>query len=119
MKRGILAIIVAVVAVPATASDTRPLVAEWYGSNLQRLCDADPKSAEYAMCWSFIGAVLEVVNNNSIYDLKACIPPLVNVQTAVDLTAKWLHDHPDNDIKAASLVATEALATAFPCKNSN
>lgn len=68
------------------------------------------------MCWSFVAAVLEVVNNNSIYGRKVCIPRLVNVQHAVAITTKWLHDNPTADIEAASLAVTEALAEAYPCK---
>ena len=119
MGRVILGMIAVVMAVPVMAADAPPIVPEWYGSNLLRLCNADRKSGEYAMCWSFIGAVLEVANNNSIYGFKICTPPLLNPQTAVDLTTKWLSSHPDSDIKAASLVTTEALAAAYPCKTSN
>src|SRR5260370_5692504 len=80
-----------------------------YGRDLIRLCHSDRKSGEYAMCWSFIGAVLEVAKNNSIYGLKLCVPPLVNVQAAVDVTVKSLDEHPDRDIQAASFAITQAL----------
>jgi len=105
------------VVLPVKASDgyrTEPVV---YGSNLKRLCDADRKSAEYGMCWSFVTAIFEVTRNSvPIYELKACIPPLTNAQKAVDLTTQWLHDHPDEDTRAASLITAEALVSAFPCK---
>lgn len=121
MWRAILSFVVALAAFPAIASEPDFVTAIWYARDLQKLCGADPKAAsgEYGMCWSFIGAVPEVVNNDSIYELKACVPPLTNAQKAVRLTIKWLDDHPDSDIKAASLVTTEALADAFPCKDSN
>jgi hypothetical protein len=99
----------------AGAADS-PVAIE-HGGDLQRLCNADRQSGEYAMCFSFIAAVLEVVNNNSIYALKVCVPPLVTVQKATDLTGGWLQTHPEARIKAASLVITEALAHAFPCSS--
>ena len=113
----LLAIMLAFASGPETTPN--PAVTLFYGSDLQKLCGADRKSAEYAMCFSFVGAVLEMVNNNSIYALKFCVPPLVNVQTAVDITIKWVRDHSDRDIKGASLVVTEALADAYPCKGSH
>src|SRR6185437_4029446 len=90
MKHAMLAVAVALAAIPALAAESRPNVPLWYGRDLQRLCGADGKSAEHAMCWSYISAVVEIVNNNSIYALKVCIPPLINVQKAIDLTTKWL-----------------------------
>ena len=95
-----------------TGSDTLA-----YSRDLTRFCHSDRKSGEYAMCWSFIAAVLEVAKNNSIYGLKLCVPPLLNLQGAVDVTIKWLDENPDRDLQAASLAITEALATAFPCHN--
>jgi len=63
--------------------------------------------------------VAEIANNNSIYDLKVCISPHINIQQAVDQTIRWLREHPGDDNKAASLVTTEALAAAFPCQAAN
>jgi hypothetical protein len=118
MKRAILAGAFVLAAFPATAS-TIPAIAINYGDALEKLCAADRQSGQYAMCWSFIAAVLEVLENNSIYGYKVCIPQLTNVDQAVRLTTEWIKAHPDSGIKAASLVTTEALAAAFPCKNSN
>ncbi len=119
MKRVILVTIAAFVALPAAAGDPQPPTAVWYGNNLTRFCEAGEKSVEYAMCWSFISAVLEVARNNPIYGLKICAPPTISAQKAVDLTIKWLREHPDRDIQAASSVTAEALAAAFPCETSN
>jgi len=120
MMRVIFAIALCLVALPAAASggdQVKPLV---YGSNLKPLCDADRKSSEYAKCWSFVAAVFEVLENSApVYDFRACIPPPTNFQTAVDLTTKWLHDHPDEDILAGSSVTAEALESAFPGKPLN
>jgi hypothetical protein len=120
MRRAILAGAFVLAAFPATASEPIRATAVWYGGNLQEFCAADRQSADYAMCWSFISSVLEVLyNDNSIYGYKACVPRLTNVDQAVRLTTEWIKVHPDSGIKAASLVTTEALAAAFPCKNSN
>ena len=117
MRRAILAGAFVLAAFPARALDPVPAIA--YGGNLQGLCAADRQSGEHGMCWSFIAAVLEVLENNSIYGYKVCIPKLTDVDQAVKLTTEWIKGHPDSGIKAASLVTTEALAAAFPCKNSN
>jgi Rap1a immunity proteins len=69
------------------------------------------------MCLSFIAAVLEVLKNNSVGRYKVCVPHLTNIDRAVKLTAEWIEAHPDSGIKAASLVTTQALAAAFPCKD--
>lgn len=102
----------------ALASDPQHPTALWHARDLANLCKADTHSTEYTMCWSFIGAVFEVAWNNSIYDLKACIPPLVNGQKAVSVTVKWLSEHPEEDaMQPASLATAKALAAAFPCAN--
>jgi hypothetical protein len=120
MRRAILAGAFVLAAFPATASDPIPAAAVWYGGSLQTFCAADRQSGEYAMCWSFISAVLEVLyNDNSIFGYKVCVPHLTNVDQAVRLTTEWIKVHPDSTIKAASLVTTEALAAAFPCKIQN
>jgi hypothetical protein len=119
MRGAILAGAFVLVAFPARALDPIPGVTIAYGGNLQGLCAADRQSGEYGMCWSFIAAVLEVLENNSIYGYKVCVPHLTNVDQAVRLTTDWIKVHSDSDIKAASLVTTEALAAAFPCKNSS
>jgi Rap1a immunity proteins len=118
MRALILGTVCAISIGSAAASPTRPETPLWYGNNLQRFCGAERKSGEYAMCWSYVGAILEVVNNNSIYGLKVCLPPLFNADKAVDVTVKWLRDHPESGIEAASLVTTKALAQAYPCKTS-
>jgi hypothetical protein len=119
MRHAVLAFVSALMVFPAIASGPRPNVAIEAGSDLKGLCEADLKSGEYAMCYAFNSAVLEVMENNSIYGVKACIPPLVDVNKAVDLPSKWLLDHPDRSIEPASKVVAEAYAVAFPCKNSN
>ena len=115
MRRAMAGLIIAFAAFPTNAADLQAPVALVYGANLAALCRADKKSGEYAMCWSYVGAVLEIVNNNSIYGLKVCVPPLINIQKEVNITTKWLDGHPSADIKPASLLTTEALAAAFPC----
>jgi hypothetical protein len=119
MRRAILAGAFVLAAFPARATDPVPTITIAYGSNLQELCAKDRQSGEYGMCWSFIAAVLEVLVNNSIYEYKVCLPQLTNVDQAVRLTTEWIKIHPDSAIKAASLVTTQALAAAFPCKSSN
>ena len=115
-----VAIVAIVAASPALAPDPPHPTAVWYARDLTRLCKADGKSGEYAMCWSFIGAVLEIaMNNSSIYGLRICVPPLVNEQKAVAVTTKWLGEHPNEDTQPASLAAAEAFAAAFPCGSSN
>jgi hypothetical protein len=116
MNRAILAAALALSVLPANAANSKPIIAIQSGSDLNRLCEADRKSANYAMCYSFNAAVLEIVENNSIYGLKVCVPPLVNVNKAVDLPARWLRNHPDHSIQPASQIAAEAYAAAFPCK---
>src|SRR5215468_8977210 len=74
MRRPVFAIIFSLVSFSAVAGSDA-IVAIEYGGDLQRLCDRDRQSGEYAMCFSFIAAVLEIVTNNSIYALKVCIPP--------------------------------------------
>ncbi|MGH6684227.1 MAG: Rap1a/Tai family immunity protein [Pseudolabrys sp.] len=115
----VFGIVTSGVGVLSAVAETRPIMPLFYGHNLRRFCDADKKSAEYSMCFSFVGAVLEIATYNSIFGIKICVPRLTTVGKAVELTAKWLHEHPDDDIKAASLVTVEALADAFPCKASN
>jgi hypothetical protein len=119
MRRAILAGAFVLAAFPATASPI-PAIAINYGDALGKFCAADRQSGLYGMCFSFIAAVLEVLeNNDSIYGYKVCIPQFTNVDQAVSLTTEWIKAHPDSGVKAASLVTTEALAAAFPCKNSN
>lgn len=110
----------AVVIAPATASVTPPLKPIWYGRDLQKFCNADRTSAasEYAMCWSFVSAVLEIIGSEAIYGQKICVnPPFVTPQKAVELTSAWLRDHADSALEPASLVTADALAAAYPCKD--
>jgi hypothetical protein len=112
--RLVLPLMLMLASAPAMAA--APRVTIEYGRDLQKSCNADRGTGEYAMCWSFVAAVLEVVNNNSIYGRKACVPPLVNVQHAVAITKSWLQGHPSAATDAASFAVTEALAEAYPCK---
>ena len=73
MRHAVLAFVSALMVFPAIASGPRPNVAIEAGSDLKGLCEADLKSGEYAMCYAFNSAVLEVMENNSIYGVKACI----------------------------------------------
>jgi hypothetical protein len=113
MRRTHLAILAAIAMTTGARADAPSTL--WYGANLQRLCSADRKSAEYAMCWSFISAVLEIAMDNTIYGSKPCISPMPNPDKAVELTKRWLQDHPETEIEPASHAATDALAQAFPC----
>ena len=92
MKQTMSAIALMLIAITATAAEPHTAVPLWYGQDLQRMCDSDGKSVEHAMCWAYVSAVLEIVNNNSVYALKVCIQPWINPQRAVDVTTKWLHD---------------------------
>jgi hypothetical protein len=112
----LLAVVIALGSLSAMAAESDPATAIFYGHDLRKLCDADRQSGEFAMCFSYIAAVMEIDRNNTIYDLKVCIPPLANVAEAVDITMSWLHHHPQEDTKPASMVEAEALANAFPCK---
>ena len=100
----------------ANGATSRPLTAIEYGGDLKRLCQADSKSGEYAMCFSFVGAVLEVVYNQPIYGFQTCVPRLTTVDRALELIREWQQKHPETDTKPASYVIAEALNSAFPCK---
>jgi Rap1a immunity proteins len=117
MRRAILAGAFVLAAFPARALDPIPATSLRYGGNLQQFCAAGRQSGEYAMCWWFIAAVLEVLENNSVGGYKVCVPHLTNIDQAVKLTTEWIGAHPDSGIKAASVVTIEALAAAFPCKD--
>jgi hypothetical protein len=85
-----------------------------YAGDLNGLCaSGDP--ATKAVCFGFVGGVLEIVANSPVYGLSACISPLTPLSKAVDVTKKWLTVHPEYSAKPASLAIAQALAEAFPC----
>ena len=86
-----------------------------YAGGLNQLCTSQDVAAK-AVCEGFIGGVLDVVANNSIYGFTACIPPMTPMSKAADVTKNWLTVHPESSTRPASSAIAQALAEAFPCK---
>ena len=85
-------------------------------ADLGKLCAAKVGSGEYGMCFSYVGAVLELVANGRVTGRAICVPPLTTIGKAVDVAATWFSDHQSRAMEPASLAIIDALADAFPCK---
>jgi len=85
--------------------------------NFIELCDSK-KPENAAMCPGFVGGVLEVILNNQIYGIRVCVPPhtAFDLDQVVSLTKNWIHNHPEDNFRPASLAIAQALKNKFPCK---
>lgn len=89
--------------------------AYFYAGNFKHLC-ASVDARELELCEGFIGATLEIVTNNRIYGIHACVPPRTSLGAAVRISKRWFDTHPEEGTQAASLAVARAMAAAFPCK---
>jgi len=120
MRPAILIVALAVATLPSRADPSLP-VAIVSAGDLQKLCAADRKSGEYGMCFSFVGAALEIgYNVLNPYGQSICITPkLITIGRAVELTDQWMAVHPHDDIRPGTYVVIKAVSAAYPCRNSN
>ncbi|HEY5047034.1 MAG TPA: Rap1a/Tai family immunity protein [Rhizomicrobium sp.] len=89
-------------------------VAYEYAGDLSNACNST--DAHAAVCAGIIGATLEILaNKNRVYGLVACVPRKTTLNKAIYLTKKWMHDHPQEQVRPASFVVARALATSFAC----
>jgi hypothetical protein len=85
-----------------------------YADDLLKLCNNTDNGSK-AVCTGFIGGVFEVVTNNPIDGFKACIPELVTIGKAQELSVQWIGSHPERSLNAASTEIAAALANSYPC----
>jgi hypothetical protein len=90
-----------------------------YAFDLDRVCAADD-DVQKAVCEGFISGVLEIISNEPVDGIAACVPPppRTTLSKAISVVRKWLADHPSpkEAIQPASLAVAHALAETFPCE---
>ena len=102
-----------------------PASAAFSGSVFKWFCDAYPDQTEpyrSGVCFGYTVAVADVlgidapgIERQKIAGWSACLPEAVTNSQAVEVTIKFLNDHPELlHLEAESLVAM-ALSKAFPC----
>lgn len=100
---------------PALAEDTaRPIMRFIDGNKLHESCITLDFAAANT-CTAYITGVADVLYNDAVADIRACIPLGVNTTQVEDIVKQYLAANPQNrHLTAASLIAI-ALSDAFPC----
>jgi hypothetical protein len=83
------------------------------GNALLDLCREG--SPAMGQCWGYDAGVADAVSAIEPENRQACIPVSVPISQAVDITTRWLREHPARRHFAATLLVAEALNAAFPC----
>lgn len=116
-----LAIMVCVVALPATA---RAEIANAAGNDVYRWCTTNSnrdRVGDFAMqagsCFGYLSSMIDILTSgNAVNGKKACIPRNADMGQIVDLFKNYVRDHPDRRHLLAANLAAEAFALAFPCR---
>src|SRR5262245_8421463 len=108
-------LILVAVALSAQAVRAETYTAWTTGNLIAERCRAEG-AVEAAYCAGFVVAIAETVNAATVWNAKACIPAQVTTGQLMDITKKYLSDHPElRHYVGASLVA-HAFMETFPCK---
>ncbi len=105
--------LVALVLVSAAAN--APATADWMsGNELKESCHSEGQYGRGA-CLGFTSAVAGIVDTETIYGWRACIPDGVTRGQLRDIMVKFLDDHPEKLHHSAASLAARAYEEVFPC----
>lgn len=83
-----------------------------------KLKDAlNPSSPLYAVAMGYVSGVTDIlfIRENRINGFRACLPS-APVSQMMEVTQKYLNDHPEKLHLGASGLIAMALSEGFPCK---
>jgi hypothetical protein len=97
------------------ASETSPSYSYMDGNKLK---DAlNPSSPLHEVAMGYVSGITDIlyIRENRINGFRACLPS-APVQQMMDVTQKYLNDHPEKLHLGASGLIAKALFESFPCK---
>jgi hypothetical protein len=93
------------------------------GTELNRFCSEPKGSSGNLSCFAYIRGLIDglfLADNLAGSGVRYCPPNNgLDVEPALSIVKKQLHDHPEQLDQNAGSLATLALYAAFPCKSSN
>ncbi len=88
------------------------------GTRLLAWCESD-KADERSMCLGYIISVGDVLNDQTIYKGRACLPPTTSIEQLQQLVVAFLRGNEKLLAGASgSNLAALAMMDAFPCSSS-
>ena len=86
------------------------------GNKLYQNCANQDLYAPYGACVGYVMAIVDILNYQPFNRYRACTPPTVIANQAVDVAMQFLRRHPELRHYAASGLVAQALSEAFPCQ---
>jgi len=96
--------------------------AEFKGNDLKQYCSFYPRHTEStAMCTGYIAGTLDMVRgvNQTFKSNSACEPSGVTGEQLIEMSIKYLNEHPEQLHRVAAGLIWNMYVKAFPCKTSN
>lgn len=83
--------------------------------SLYQLCSSQ-SNVDYGMCAGYVTALADILMNETVTGYKACHFGEVRTQELMDIVKNYIANNPDMNDRPARVVASAALARAFPCQ---
>lgn len=97
----------------STSSATQVFVS---GNDLLARC-APTGTTWSSYCFGYVSGIADAMaTEGQVAGWSVCFPSNVVVGQAVDVTVRYLQQHPESRHSTASSLTARALATAFPCR---
>lgn len=84
-------------------------------AKLEKWC-AQGSSVAAGRCLGYLLAAEDVLANDSIEGVRACLPANITLQEQSRIVSNWLRAHPQATAKTAIGLVAQAYATYHPCK---
>lgn len=84
----------------------------WDGNKLHEFCQKSIETIQQSYCLAYVAGIHDALGSVQMF----CVPNFVQLRQLTDVTKQFLVAHPERRHQAASMLVTEALAEAFPCK---
>jgi hypothetical protein len=84
------------------------------GNDLLSECDSE-SPMQKSICLGYMQRTADMLSASK----ELCMAENVTARQVMDITIKWLRDHPESRHYTASTEIYRALVPSFPCKNSN
>lgn len=82
------------------------------GESLLRVC---MKPSTAGVCYGYVIAVADLMENSEVAGYRACLPPRVNVGRLESVVVTFLSAHEELRGRVASELIAQALSSMFPC----
>ncbi|MEK0083984.1 Rap1a/Tai family immunity protein [Benzoatithermus flavus] len=87
------------------------------GAELLGACtDQDPNGYGQIYCLAYVTGIADVLEQNAVNGLRACIPEEATVATLAGIVRESLARHPERGGYGAAGLVADALGSTFPCR---